>query len=157
MAPSLTWLQAQPAMTKGAGDEAPSEAPGGVSAPSVCRRVQHLGGRHRHLQPRLHHPGNHLRAPVLQEEAGLPAEAGVHVLRLRRYAEGACPCAPGLGRCSDIWAWRNSQAPPRGRLTRASAPGRGPGWRQILAVCPFLTKPEILQAGRMPITNKTFN
>lgn len=53
------------------------------SRPLSCR-VQHLRGGHRHLQPWLRHRGHHLRASVLPEEAGLPAEAGVHVLRLRR-------------------------------------------------------------------------
>ena len=61
----------------------------------LCRRIQHLGRRHRRLQPGLHRRGRPLRAPVLPEEAGLPAEAGLHVPHLRRW--GGAPVGAGPG------------------------------------------------------------
>lgn len=68
----------------------PGDVTAAVLTPSssLCpNRVQHLGGRHLHLQPGLHDPGLALPRRLLLgggQAEGLPPQTRRHVLRLCR-------------------------------------------------------------------------
>lgn len=104
--------------------------------PCLLRRIQHLSGCHRHLQPGLHHHGRHLHAPVLQQEAGLPAAASGHVLRLCRWSWGG---VGGWGRdCGRVQSCLTSARNRQWGKRRGPSQPR-PGYQEevISVVSPF--------------------